>query len=138
MGDLEYLDKHFSELSGLIIDNVVSENNRNDVDDDGVLVNILNPKIFKIFNNCSQITIMTTNNNGKEEWRFSLLSFLSFIEISESSIKYVINALRKSEMDDDYNEIYEPTWLDSTLSASISEAFNNKKWNIKQSKGFDE
>ena len=56
--------------------------------------------------------------------------------MTKSSIKYVINAQRVRDWDQDCGYVGE-TWLNNIMSRSISEAFNNKKWNLKKSKDID-
>eukprot|EP01084_Bolivina_argentea_P088958 160612_1 len=148
---LEDLDKYYKEINHLIMHSLVDEgidwrgynvreerkiNNNSDID----LVNVLNAKMLVIFPNLNEIEIYTTYGSdiyypGYPLYRFSLSSFLSSIQSSKSSIKYIINANREwsGEEETDKTQYPEASWLNNIVTPSIEKAFNSKNWTITQS-----
>lgn len=145
-GDDEYRDGGcYKKLSHLIFHSVVNEGGyeedgkwkdlaqrKVDNEDSNDLLNVLNTKILHKFPNLNKVEINTTfgttlSDSFYPKYRFSLLSFLSSIEASKPSIKYVINAQRK--LDDQWESVG-VSWLYKIVSPSIKEAFNKKGWNI--------
>eukprot|EP01084_Bolivina_argentea_P088957 160607_1 len=148
---LEDLDKYYKEINHLIMHSLVDEginkegtnvreerviNNNSDID----LVNVLNAKMLVIFPNLNEIAIHTTYGSVMAQkeyplYQFSLSAFLSSIQVSKSSIKYIIKAHRK-EVKNKQTKKYEypkASWVNDIVTPSIEKAFNSKNWTITQS-----
>eukprot|EP01084_Bolivina_argentea_P309420 535197_1 len=110
--NLETVNKELKKLKSLIVEEQKNQDN------------ILKVVLFKLFDNCRTIVIHTTDMWGAKEYKFDLISFLSFISINSSSIyeSTKITIIGKWE----YFKQNKCSWIGKTFTSEIKSRFFEK------------